>query len=223
MRDLSDVNIDIDEPAPEADPTEAPAWALRMSRDFERVVDKIVLLRIAELERRLNVSSGERGEVSSQVDETLETRIKSVFESSADPGQCQGAKFLSKALGARRDDVDIALQRLEREGYLYSRGYYRGRLYFRTGFGPRAAQVPTPQKAPDAGLLEVLHDAVWKGTYEIQKLVQTARNATGQRFLTFSTVREALEKLEEQKLLVCTHPGKLYLPAQRSGQGVARK
>jgi hypothetical protein len=66
----------------------------------------------------------------------LAAEVLAVFHKAADPDQCQALKYLCKTTGGASEYVLAALDGLERAGKIYSRPYFRTKLWYLVGHGP---------------------------------------------------------------------------------------
>lgn len=100
-----------------------------MGQRFEDLTDALLV----ELRKHETVEGVPTAEVVDDASGVLNVFAKAAEKS---PDQCQSLKHLCKTLGLPSSRVVLVLDALERAGKIYSRPYFRSKLWYLTGFGP---------------------------------------------------------------------------------------
>lgn len=130
--------------------------------DLQRIEDKIDALQtgIDSLVARLD--AGVRAPGTRQLS-ALGERVRREIERRKDenPDQAIGASWLSRLLGIEKNEIKVELEGMVTDGLLYSRAFYKGKLYYRCGHGPAARARKTGTRAgDDEARLNLLHQLV---------------------------------------------------------------
>jgi hypothetical protein len=104
------------------------------------------------------------------------TKVRRVIEQHADqPDRSMGARWFSRLLGIPAEAIAKELELMVLDGLLYSRPFYKGKLYYRCGHGP-AARARRGNGAPAKAVKEMfdlVEKIVKAGEYTSQAAVET--------------------------------------------------